>query len=159
MFRGRRVSAAERASAGERLSAAGTAPHREKLLIDEVRRAVDALLTAHAANDVDGYLEAFGERARIVLGSEPMGLSRAAFAEHLAGRREEVETCFTWDRRIALINAGAATASHVLSTHFAGSPVPLREHETYVLRRTPSAAWRVVTLHRSRLVLDWDGAR
>ncbi len=128
---------------------------RETALVREVERAVDALLTAHAANDVDRYLEAFAERARIVLSSEPAALpSRAAYAELLA-QRADIEACFTWDRHIALVNTGAATASHVLSTHFAGSPAPLREHETLVLRRTPSAAWRVVSLHRSRLVLDW----
>jgi hypothetical protein len=130
---------------------------REAELVREVQRAVDALLTAHATNDVEGYLEAFAERARIVLSSEPAALpSRAAFAEILADHTH-VETCFTWDRHIMLINTGAALASHVLSTHFAGVPEPVREHETLVLRRSPTAVWRIVSLHRSRLLLDWVG--
>jgi hypothetical protein len=36
-------------------------------------------------------------------------------------------------------------------------PEPVREHETLVLRRSPTAVWRIVSLHRSRLLLDWVG--
>ena len=66
---------------------------RETALVREVERAVDVLLTAHAANDLDRYLEAFAERSRIVLSSELTALpSRAAYAELLA-TRADVEAC------------------------------------------------------------------
>lgn len=122
------------------------------------RRAIDAVLAAYAADDLDRYLAGFDEWLTVVIDSEQWTMRSLAEYEAYCHRRRDdgfaVVTCKTSDFGITSLGPAAAVASYVLSTHLVADPVPLREHQTLTLRAR-QRGWVIQHLHRSRYPQEW----
>jgi uncharacterized protein (TIGR02246 family) len=127
----------------------------------DVRSAVLALVAALDRYDTDAVLAAMAPDVTFVLAREVAPLRsredlREVVEEWLAVG-PAVEACHAWDLEIRELGPGVATATQMLSFHFAGVPAPVRQRETLVLARGDDGRWLVVHGHRSPGPYEWAG--
>ncbi len=127
----------------------------------DVRSAVRDLVAALDRYDTDAVLAAMAPDVTFVLASEAAPLRsreelRAVIDAWVAGG-PAVEACHAWDLEIRELGPGVATATQMLSFHFAGVPSPIRQHETLVLVQGDDGRWLVVAGHRSAGPYEWAG--
>jgi ketosteroid isomerase-like protein len=128
----------------------------------EVRAAVQGLVAALDAHDAETYLAGLAPDVTFILPREAAPVrSREEFRDvwtRWEARGGHLDACHAWELDVRPISAALATATHVVSLHFAGRPGPVRQRETLVLARSEDGAWLVVHGHRSPHPYEWAGA-
>jgi uncharacterized protein (TIGR02246 family) len=127
----------------------------------DVRSAVRDLVAALDRYDIDAVLAAMAPDVTFVLASEAAPVRSRdelrAVVEAWAASGPAVEACHAWDLEVRELGPAVATATQMLSFHFAGVPSPVRQRETLVLVRGDDGRWLVVHGHRSPGPYEWAG--
>jgi uncharacterized protein (TIGR02246 family) len=126
------------------------------------REAAEALISAFASHDREGYFAAFAPDASFIFHNVPHVLaSRAAYEElwrvwEADGFR--VRSCLSSEADLKLLGDEVAVFTHSVTTTLDGVDEVQHERETIVLRREPDGRWLAVHEHLSPLPSAETGA-